>query len=104
MNVEENVYRLIVCTVLVDALVEFLKVIFNRYLKSKECKNILLRIGSIIIGISICFNYNFDFIGAFGLGSKVSYLGYILTGIFISRGSNVIHDTLKKFGLKNTKL
>ncbi|MCY6355734.1 hypothetical protein [Clostridium sp. ZS2-4] len=105
MNLESTMFELIIESVLVDVVVEFVKVIFNAYFKTKNIKykNVVLRSISIGIGILLSIAYGWDFPARLGLTSRISYIGQIITGMLISRGSNSIHDILKKIGV-NTKI
>ena len=50
---------------------------------------------SIILGIVIAVAYKLDLPEYLDLKSSIPYVGNILTGILISRGSNYIYDILK---------
>ena len=50
---------------------------------------------SIILGIVIAVVYKLDLPEYLDLKSSIPYVGNILTGILISRGSNYIYDILK---------
>lgn len=50
---------------------------------------------SIILGILIAISYKLDIPEYFNLKSSVPYIGSVLTGILISRGSNYMYDILK---------
>lgn len=50
---------------------------------------------SIILGIVIAIAYNLDLPEYLNLKSSVPYIGSVLTGILISRGSNYLYDILK---------
>ncbi len=50
---------------------------------------------SIILGIVIAVAYKLDLPEYLNLKSSIPYIGNILTGILISRGSNYIYDILK---------
>lgn len=50
---------------------------------------------SIILGIIISIAYKLDIPEYLNLKSVVPYVGNILTGVLISRGSNYIYDILK---------
>lgn len=52
------------------------------------------RIGATAIGILIAIAANVDIFSYLGRPLTIKYLGAILTGILISRGSNFIHDLL----------
>lgn len=52
------------------------------------------RIGATAVGILIAIAANVDIFSYLGRPLTIKYLGAILTGILISRGSNFIHDLL----------
>ncbi|WP_040683799.1 hypothetical protein [Thermobrachium celere] len=52
------------------------------------------RIGATLVGILICIAAKVDMFSILGEPLSIKYLGPILTGILISRGSNFIHDLL----------
>lgn len=56
---------------------------------------------AVLIGIMVALAYNIDLFALVGLSSSVPYVGSILTGILISRGSNYIFDLIKS--LQETK-
>ncbi|MCY6484561.1 hypothetical protein OW763_09430 [Clostridium aestuarii] len=106
MNISPAIFELFVSATIVDVLVDFIKIIFNRYFKRKDpkYKDVFSRVVSILIGLIFCIFYNLDFPDMCGLTSTINYVGEIITGILISRGSNVIHDNFKKFCIYNTKI
>ncbi len=53
---------------------------------------------SVVLGIAVSFAYKLDLPNCFSLSSKVTFLGEVITGILISRGSNFIHDFISKIG------
>ena len=48
------------------------------------------------LGIFLAFVYKLDYIELFEIEGSLPYVGNVLTGIAISRGSNVLYDFLKK--------
>lgn len=50
---------------------------------------------AVLFGIAISFAYCLDIPAIVGIESPVNYVGNILTGVLISRGSNYIHDLYK---------
>ena len=50
------------------------------------------RIGAAIVGLLIAFGAQVDLFEMVGLVLVIPYLGYVLTGLLISRGANVVHD------------
>lgn len=51
---------------------------------------------SISLGIIVAISYNLDLPEYFNIKSRILYIGYILTGVLISRGSNYIYDLISK--------
>lgn len=54
---------------------------------------------SLTLGIIIAVAYKFDLPKYLNIESQVPYVGCILTGILISRGSNYVYNTLKALNL-----
>ena len=62
------------------------------------------RIGSLGIGLLLALGSGLDLMSMVGIPLKIPYVGLILTGLLISRGSNFMHDLLTKIaGIKNIK-
>lgn len=53
-------------------------------------------VGALIVSILVAVFTGVDVFPALGINGLIPYVGSILTGILISRGSNVIFDVLKK--------
>ena len=51
---------------------------------------------SLILGILVAVAYKVDLPSYFNLKSDIPYIGSVLTGILLSRGSNYIFDLLEK--------
>lgn len=51
---------------------------------------------SISLGIIVALAYNLDLPEYFNIKSRIPFLGCVLTGILISRGSNYTFDLLSK--------
>ena len=49
-----------------------------------------------VLGILLAIAYTLDYISLFEVTTTVPYVGNILTGIAISRGSNYVFDLLKR--------
>lgn len=56
---------------------------------------------SLILGIIVAVAYKLDLPKYLNMESHIPYVGSILTGILISRGSNYVYDTLKALNLIN---
>lgn len=59
------------------------------------------RIGAMCIGLLLAVGTGLDIMSVLQIPVHIAYLGVILTGLLISRGSNFMHDMLSKVqGLK----
>ena len=85
----DNVIKIMSLSVIVESLITYFKEFFVYGYFS------ISMIFSIILGISIAVIYKLDLPECFNLKSTVPYVGNILTGLLISRGSNYIYDVLK---------
>jgi hypothetical protein len=79
---------IIAAALLTEALWQTIKLLKN----VKEINKDVL--GAIILGIIVAFAAKIDIFEILGIPMDIRYLGNILTGILISRGSNFIHDLL----------
>lgn len=83
-------FSLFLLAVVVEATVAYVQEWFVN--KNFNWKQIL----AAVFGIIVAVGYNLDFIALFGLESTIPYLGVVLTGLAISRGSNFIADLVKQ--------
>lgn len=87
---------LMVIAILVEAIIHILFSIkglktFDAWLSEVPVKLIF----SIVLGIAFCFKVDIDILKiAFQVDS--SQFGYAITGILVSRGSNYVHELVKK--------
>lgn len=88
---EKNFTQIITLSIITESLITY----FNSFFGTGEFH--FNMIFSIILGIIISISYNLDIMEKMEFKSSVPYIGNILTGIMISRGSNYIFDMLKKF-------
>lgn len=51
---------------------------------------------TVFLGVFVSLAYNLDLIEVVGISATLPYVGCILTGILISRGSNYIFDLISK--------
>mgnify|MGYP007040927969 CR=1 FL=1 len=64
----------------------------------QEGKISIDRIGALVVALILCIGVRLDILSLLGINVTIPFLGVILTGILISRGSNFIHDLLVKIG------
>ena len=80
--------------VLMAIIVEGLITYLQQFIKMKKiCWQMLI---SIIVGVFCTVAYEIDLFALFGMSTNIPFLGNILTGILISRGSNYIFDLIKQ--------
>lgn len=82
--------QLIIIAILVEAIWENLKMIYNKK------KLNLNRIGSLVLGMMICVVFRIDIFPIVGLSATIPFIGSILTGIIVSRGANFVNDLFSK--------
>lgn len=85
----DNIIKIMSLSIIVESVITYFKEFFVYGYFS------ISMIFSIILGISISIIYKLDLPECFNLKSTVPYIGNILTGLLISRGSNYIYDVLK---------
>jgi len=80
----------------IEALKPALDPLFNR-LGLPEDVNLYLYL-SLILGVSLAFIYQLDLLAAAGLTDEADVFGIVLTGLFVGRGSNFVHDVISRVG------
>ena len=78
---------------MVAILIEGIVTYFNEFFVSGNMP--WQMICSLVLGIITSMSYKLDLPKHLGLKSSIPYIGSILTGILISRGSNYLFDILK---------
>lgn len=63
----------------------------------EEQKALLKRTWSAVVGVGIAFNYSLDLFAVMGMRGLWPYLGIILTGTLVGRGSNALHGFIEKW-------
>lgn len=85
-----NLFGLIAFSILIEAIITYV----NQFFVSGEFSWKMLT--SITLGVLVSVAYGLDLPAFFNLNSKIPYLGCVLTGILLSRGSNYCFDIIKK--------
>lgn len=80
--------KIIIIAIFTEAVWETLKMI-----KKDKYFNID-KIGAILVSIFMCIVFDIDIFSTYLGLAKINYIGNILTGILVSRGSNFVHDIL----------
>lgn len=94
-----NIAVIIAVAVLIEGLVEYGKNIANMFYDGDK-KTAITQIVTIVVGIALAFTFNANMFVPLGLTVN-NYVGMILTGIVMSRGSNYVSDLITKIGQKS---
>ena len=87
---KQDVSKMVMAAVLVEGIITY----FNEFFVSGDAP--WQMISSLVLGTIVAVAYKFDLPKYLNMESNVPYVGCILTGILISRGSNYIYDLLTK--------
>ena len=91
---ENKIASIMPLAIIIEATITYINQFF---VGGKFCREMFL---SIVLGILISIAYEIDIPKYFNLNSRIPYLGNILTGILISRGSNYIYDLMRELTLE----
>ncbi len=84
-----EMYSIIVMSILIEAVITYTKTLVIE-------KNIQWQIiAAVVLSVAVCLLYGLDIPALVGIKSPVPYVGSIITGILVSRGSNYIYDLIK---------
>lgn len=86
----QDISKMIMTAILVEGIITY----FNEFFVSGNAPWQMIL--SLILGIIIAMAYKLDLPKYLGLQSDISYVGSVLTGILISRGSNYLYDLISK--------
>lgn len=92
----EKLIMLVVIAIIAESVWETLKMTWQ------DGKVKIDRIGALVVSMLIVFGTRLDILALLEIETVIPFLGIILTGILISRGSNFIHDLLVRLNNKNT--
>jgi hypothetical protein len=57
----------------------------------------LLRYAAALCAVALCLAYRVDLLALFGLLAFSPFVGYVITGLVVARGSNWLHDFVTKW-------
>lgn len=99
MSTATTIVAYLVAALIAESVWETLKMIWQ------EGKVQVDRIGAIVLGLLLAFGARLDFLALIGVPLVIPYLGYVLTGLMLSRGANFVHDLWTKISnIAQTKL
>ena len=91
--------NIFIAAILVESIWETIRIILDAAITDK--KTFIAKIGSLVIGLLVAFNYGLDLSKLTGLTNHIPYLGITITGVLISRGSQFTHDLIKNIENNN---
>lgn len=83
---------IIIVAIIIESAIETFNTLFKRNGNLSYKK-----IGSIILSICVCICAKLDLLSILGITIIVPYVGEIITGLVISRGSSVVNSLIEKF-------
>ena len=87
---KSKTFEIVIFAILIESIITYINQFFVQEIFSWQM------FLSIISGIVVAVAYKIDLPSYFNLKSDVKYIGSILTGILLARGSNYIYDILEK--------
>jgi len=91
-----NIAVIVAVAILIEGLVEYGKTITDTF-NDGEKRTALIQVITIVIGVGLAFAFDADMFVPLGLTVN-HYIGMVLTGIVMSRGSNYVSDLIGKLG------
>ena len=91
----EGITLILVLAITVEALVQYGKNIVAMAL-NKEYKTFATQLAAIVLAVLVCLATGADLYSLLGVSFAVPWLGILLTGVVISRGSNNASDFIKR--------
>lgn len=86
----EKLLAVVFMAIVVEGLIEYVKLGIQKSI----CIEI---VAAMVLGIAVAFLYDLDVFAALGIMARFDYVGNIMTGLVISRGSNYVFDLIGKF-------
>lgn len=91
-----NIAVIIAVAILIEGLVEYGKNIADMFYGGDK-KTAITQMVTIIVGVALAFAFSADVFIPLGLTVN-HYVGMVLTGIVMSRGSNYVSDLIGRIG------
>lgn len=91
----QTIVLILILAITVEALIQYVKTII-KMLEDKQYKTFATQLAAILLAVFICFAAGVDLYALVGVCFAIPWLGVLLTGIVISRGSNYTSDFIKR--------
>lgn len=82
---------------LVEAIVNIVRnvqAVINKYEENPPVSYWIALVLGLIAGVIVSWNYDIDLFKLVGMEGRVPVIGSLLTGLIVSRGSNVVSDVI----------
>jgi len=89
----ETISAIIIGSIIVEAIIEYVSAISSKEFRRKW-------LSSMGFGVAFALMYNLDLPAVFGLTTSLPFVGMVLTGMLLSRGSNYLADFIKRLGYR----
>jgi hypothetical protein len=60
-------------------------------------RSMALRYSAALVGVGLCLAYAVDVLALVGLAGRLDFVGEIMTGLLIGRGSNYVNDFIERW-------
>lgn len=87
---ENRTFSIVTFAILIEAIITYINQFF---MEDGFCWQMIF---SLILGITVAVAYKLDLPAYLNLKSDIPYVGCVLTGILLSRGSNYVFEIIKK--------
>ena len=87
---ENKTFSIVTFAILIEAIITYCN---EFYVQGNICWQMIF---SLTLGIVVAVAYKLDLPAYFDLKSDIPYIGCVLTGILLSRGSNYLFDLISK--------
>ena len=91
----QTIVLILVLAITVEAIIQYSKTIIEM-LEKKQYKTFATQLAAILLSVFICFTAGVDLYTLVGVSFTLPWLGMLLTGIVVSRGSNYTSDFIKR--------
>lgn len=88
----ENTLAILFAAILVESLVNMVR---NIKTKTTDWRYWTALALGLVVGVLVSYNWNLDLFSALLGEGQLPYVGDVLTGLVVARGSNVVSDVLK---------
>ena len=99
----EIIYKFVLVAALVEVLVEIIKPLYawlEQVLGSLKADIEMDIVAAIAIATAFAFGAQMNILEVFGISLDWPVIGYVITGLLMSKGSNFLHDFFETFSVK----